>query len=115
MISFLPDKSAQLPEGQLRYVANDNGNYAGSCTLAVEGDRAFITALEADRLSFAAEGLVRSVLSAAAGKGAYIAQVSPQLEGELFERLGFTNKNGTLAAEIPDVLTGGCSCDRHER
>lgn len=114
MISFLPDQSVRLPEGQIRFVANDNGEYAGSCTFAVEGDRAFILALEADRLSLVSQGLIRAVLSAAAGRGAYIAQVSPQTPGEIFEEMGFTNKNGILTAEIPDVLLGGCAGDRQE-
>ena len=108
MISFLPDCSnaaviARYGESAVLYTAVD-GEKRAECVFTVEGSRLDFLALNADRLSFLAQGLIRASLAYGAARNAYTAYAPAELAPEDFQALGFIKKDGSFYAEIPDIL-----------
>ena len=101
MIRFIPFESDSMK-------AFDGENEVGFCTFEINGYKMFLTSLTASD-DIIAEGLIRSALNYGANRGAYIAQVNGGLFENVFRRLSFKGEE-LLSADIPEVLTSGCSC-----
>ena len=107
MLTFQPFEE----NGLLGYRAQDDETKTtAQCSFALDG--MYVTILGMDcpqERADLCEGLLRSALSYAANRNAFVARADAQSPAApVLRRLGFTPRNDMLEAEIPDVLLGGC-------
>ncbi len=107
MLEFKP---FDIDDNIYGYRAEENGENIGECIFLLSEIYAEILSVKtrnADRLI--EEGLIRSALNFAANRSAYMARADVgRVEAEPFLTLGFEEKNGFYASDIPSALTGSC-------
>lgn len=121
MISFVPDENnayakSLYGERAVAYYVPGCEEHT-RCVFTVEGMHTELFEIGDSAVSpVVAEGLVRSALNYAAGRGAFTADANPnKLCSEtvaVLQRLGFEAEKGVLTADIPFVLTCGCHCKK---
>lgn len=118
MIEFKPAvneellKSLNLDEksgNTVCYTAYEGGSERGYCVCLIENTSARIIFLQfSDETPYVGEGLIKSVLNYAAGKGAYIAQCSEDVRKNHVLPYGFNLTDNGYTGEIPEILMGKC-------
>jgi len=107
MLSFQPFEENGLLGCRAQ---DDETKTTAQCSFALDG--MYVTILDMDcpqERADLCEGLLRSSLSCAANRSAFVARADAQSPAApILQRLGFTPRNGMLEAEIPDVLMRGC-------
>lgn len=113
MITFLPVKETEN-NGivTLEYEAFDpESREKFGIRFSVDGMNCTVESLDEYDSDLFAEGLIRTALSVAGGRGAYFAKVNADVIKKPFMQLGFKEKEDGLYAEIPDIFSGTCSCN----
>lgn len=123
MISFVPDLNnayakAAYGKNAVAYLVPGCEEHT-RCVFAVDGLQTELFEIgDGDTAPVIAEGLIRSALNYAAGRGAFTALVNPAKlcaqTVDVLQKLGFEAENGVLTADIPFVLTCGCHCQKEE-
>lgn len=118
MIEFKPcvgEKASELlrkvtlSENSCVYTAFESGEEVGCCACNIENTLSEIVLLEYDdKKQYIGEGLVKSALNFAAGKGAYIALCSENVRQNHVLPFGFTPSDRGYTGEIPEILMGKC-------
>lgn len=118
MIEFKPSESEKIFEllgkdhindNYIAYTAFEGGEEVGNCVCFYEDTFVKIIFLDfSDSKPYIGEGLIKSALNFAAGKGAYIAVCSADVKGNHPLPFGFNFTNGEYTGEIPEILMGKC-------
>lgn len=118
MIEFKPCASEKIyellgrtdiAEGIIGYTAFEGGKETGYCVCKIEDTFVRIILLQfSDKTPYIGEGLIKSALNFAAGKGAYIAICSQKVKKNHVLPFGFNPSKDGYTGEIPEILMGKC-------
>jgi hypothetical protein len=115
MIKFVPKNNIDLDEpycadsSALGYIGYDlaDSSECGRCVFHLNDYSMNVDFVTADDDEIA-EGLIRSALNYCANRGAYIAYYLAEQNKNVAAALGFSENNGKLNGEIPELLKGSC-------
>ena len=106
---FFKNTVCETDNRVIYFEAIDNDKNVGSCTLVLGDKFAEVTKLNFDdKLTFVAEGLMKSAYNYAALKSYYMAKCNIKELDVLLLRLGFQLKNSEYVSDIPTILMGSC-------
>lgn len=118
MIEFKPCASEKLfellgitdiAEDIIGYTAFEGGKETGQCVCSIEDTVVRIIMLQfSDETPYIGEGLIKSALNFAAGRGAYIAICSKEVKKNHVLPFGFNPSKDGYTGEIPEILMGKC-------
>ncbi len=118
MIEFKPYVNKKISEylnknnitgTPVAYTAFEGGEETGCCLCSIDKTVVRIILLQfSDTKPYIGEGLIKSALNFAAGKGAYMAVCSQDVKENHTLPYGFSLSNGEYTGEIPEILMGKC-------
>lgn len=118
MIEFKPSVNEELlkrldldgkSDDTVCYTAYEGGSEKGYCVCRIENTSASIIFLEfSDETPYVGEGLIKSALNYAAGKGAYMAVCGEKVKKNHVLPYGFNLTDNGYTGEIPEILMGKC-------